>query len=58
MSPAVVLDGGRVEDDGRMVVLEANTAWGAGLYGCDPGAVLDAVLAANEPADPYWTWRP
>jgi hypothetical protein len=34
-------------DDGRFVVLEANTSWAAAPYGCLPDAVLTAVLAAN-----------
>jgi hypothetical protein len=29
------------------VVIEANDAWGAGLNGCDAGAVLPAIEAAN-----------
>lgn len=36
--------------DGRFVVLEANTAWAAAPYGCDPDGVLTAVLAANSSA--------
>jgi len=56
--PAAVLDVGRLDRTGQLVVLEVNTTWGAGLYGCDPAAVLEAVLAANLPADPRWSWRP
>lgn len=55
--PACVLDVARLAT-GRLVVLETNTVWGAGLYGCDPSAVLRAVLAANDPADDRWVWRP
>jgi hypothetical protein len=55
--PACVLDIARLPG-GRLVVLETNTTWGAGLYGCDPVAVLRAVLAANEPADDAWLWTP
>lgn len=55
--PAVVLDIARTEN-ARLVLLEANTTWGAGLYGCDPERVLDAVLAANLPAHPRWRWTP
>ena len=55
--PACVLDIAR-QPDGRLVVLEANTTWGAGLYGCDPDQVLRAVLAANEPTSPEWAWTP
>lgn len=55
--PACVLDVARL-DDGRLAVLETNTAWAAGLYGCDPDAVLRAVLAAQRPADPRWVFDP
>lgn len=54
--PACVLDVARLED-GRYALLEANTTWGAGLYGCEPAAVLQAVLAANGPASASWRWR-
>ena len=39
MPPAVVLDVGVIDGAGWSVV-EANPAWGAGIYGCDPAAVL------------------
>jgi hypothetical protein len=55
--PACVLDVARLED-GRFALLEVNTSWGAGLYGCDPTGVLRAVLAANRPVAPAWRWRP
>lgn len=55
--PACVLDVARLPA-GRFVVLETNTTWGAGLYGCDPVEVLRAVLAANDPADGRWLWTP
>lgn len=55
--PACVLDIAR-QPDGRLVVLEANTTWGAGLYGCDPDQALRAVLAANEPGSDEWAWTP
>lgn len=43
--PAIVIDAGRIR--GRdWAVVEANAAWGAGLYGCDPAAVL-RVLARS-----------
>lgn len=51
--PACVLDVARLTD-GRFVLLETNTAWASGLYGCDPAAALSAVLAAQRPADPRW----
>ncbi|TDC56185.1 DUF4343 domain-containing protein [Actinomadura sp. KC345] len=56
--PATVLDVGRIHDRGWAVV-EANAAWGAGLYGCDPEQVLK-VLARScldrepTPADRDW----
>lgn len=56
--PAAVLDVARLVD-GRLVLLEANQCWGSGLYGCDPDAALDAVLAANAGGhDERWLWRP
>ncbi len=55
--PAAVLDIARLTD-GRLIVLEANQSWGSGLYGCDPRAALDAVLAANADHDDRWLWRP
>lgn len=53
--PGCVLDVARL-DDGRLVLLEVNTSWGAGLYGCDPDAALTSILAANSPTDPRWDW--
>ncbi len=54
--PACAVDVGRL-DDGTFAVVEVNTAWAAGLYGCDPQAVLEAVLAAqNSPS--RWAFRP
>lgn len=43
---ACALDVGVVADRGWSVV-EMNGAWGAGLYQCDPDAVLDVVRAAS-----------
>lgn len=42
---AIVIDVGRIDGVGWAVV-EANAAWGSGLYGCDPAAALDVVAAA------------
>ena len=39
---AVVIDVGEIEGEGWAVV-EANGAWGAGIYGCDPHMVLDVI---------------
>lgn len=38
------------------MLLEVNTSWGAGLYGCDPDGALVSILPANAPADPRWAW--
>lgn len=55
--PAAVLDVARLAS-GRIVLLEANQAWGSGLYGCDPDLALDAILATNAPCSDRWRWRP
>ena len=56
--PAAALDVARLHD-GRYVLLEANQSWAAGPYGCTPDAVLEAVLAANDPSnDSRWRWTP
>jgi hypothetical protein len=49
--PAVPACGGWVLDVGRITgagwaVVEANPAWGSGLYGCEPDRVLDVLRAA------------
>ena len=46
---AAVLDVGTITGSGWAVV-EANSAWGAGLYGCDPDTVLEVLRAAAVPA--------
>lgn len=43
---AIVLDVGQIIGQGWAVV-EANAAWGSGIYGCDPGAVLDVIRHAT-----------
>lgn len=43
---ATVVDVGLIEDRGWAAV-EQNAAWGAGIYGCDPDAVLDVLHAAS-----------
>jgi hypothetical protein len=63
---AFVLDVGHMEGRGWGVI-EANSAWGAGLYGCDPAVVLDVVrrscvaLSQVDEADRKWvlqrTWE-
>ncbi|MFN0056581.1 MAG: ATP-grasp domain-containing protein [Planctomycetales bacterium] len=42
---AIVLDVGRIEGRGWAAV-ELNGAWGAGIYGCDPCAVLEVIRNA------------
>lgn len=46
--PSVVVDVGVIEGRGRAVI-EANAAWGSGIYGCDPSQVLIAVRRASVP---------
>lgn len=59
LPPAVALDIGRIAGRG-WAVIEANAAWGAGLYGCDPEAVLPVLQRAMVrrdaimPADRRW----
>ncbi len=48
LPPAVVVDVGFIEERGWAVV-EANAAWGSGIYGCDPAAVLRVVRRACLP---------
>lgn len=43
---AIALDVGQLAD-GRWAVVEANGAWGAGIYGCDPERALDVIRAAT-----------
>ena len=47
---AAVLDVGVIAGRGWAVV-EQNAAWGAGLYGCDPAAVLEVLRHAAVPAE-------
>ncbi|HQZ65509.1 MAG TPA: ATP-grasp domain-containing protein [Planctomycetaceae bacterium] len=56
---AVVIDVGQIAGTGWAVV-EANAAWGSGIYGCDPSLVLDMIRHATiqpehkEPDDGYF----
>lgn len=43
--PAFVMDIGLIEGRG-WAVIEANPAWGSGIYGCDPAKVLPVVVRA------------
>jgi hypothetical protein len=45
LPPAIVLDVGVVRGEG-WAVIEANAAWGSGVYGCDPDEVLRVVRRA------------
>jgi len=47
---AVVIDVGEIVGQG-LAVVEANAAWGSGIYGCDPDAVLDVLRKAVVGAD-------
>jgi hypothetical protein len=44
---AAVVDVGVIEGRG-WAVIEQNAAWGAGIYGCDPVAVLHVLRAASD----------
>src|SRR5262249_54416436 len=46
LPPAVVVDIGRIAGRG-WAIIEANAAWGSGLYGCDPEHVLDVLSRAS-----------
>jgi len=43
---AIVLDAGTIAGEGWAVV-EANAAWGSGIYGCDPDEVLNVLEHAT-----------
>jgi len=49
---AVVVDVGKIKGEGWAVV-EANGAWGAGIYGCDPGLVLDVIRHCTTSSQTY-----
>lgn len=42
-----VIDVGRIRGKG-MAIIETNQAWASGIYGCDPGRVLDVLEASCE----------
>jgi hypothetical protein len=44
--PAFVMDVARIADQG-WAVIEANAAWGSGIYGCDPVQVLAVLERAS-----------
>ena len=59
LPPAVVLDVGKIRDKG-WAIIEANAAWGSGIYGCSPVQVLRTLQRATlkdkavTPADRPW----
>lgn len=59
VAPSVVLDIGLIEGRGWAVV-ESNSAWGAGVYGCDPAGILEVLergcvpRAQLDPFDAVW----
>jgi hypothetical protein len=60
LPPALVIDVGKIRVRG-WAVIEANPAWGAGIYGCDPARVLPVLAracisrAALSAEDARWT---
>ena len=48
LPPGVVIDVGNIAHRGWAVV-EANPAWGSGIYGCDPDRILDILRATIKP---------
>lgn len=48
LPPAVVIDIGIIDGHG-WALIEANAAWGSGIYGCDPAAVLPVLRRATIP---------
>ncbi len=46
LPPAVVVDIGRIAGRG-WAIIEANAAWGSGLYGCEPERVLPVLQRAT-----------
>ncbi|MEM8531099.1 MAG: ATP-grasp domain-containing protein [Chloroflexota bacterium] len=51
LSRAAVLDVGVIKDRGWAVV-EQNSPWGAGIYGCDPAEVLEVLRFTSIPSRP------
>ena len=48
LPPAVALDVGHIAGRG-WAVIEINSAWGAGIYGCDAAAVLPVLARGSVP---------
>jgi len=50
LSAAVVVDVGRIAHR-RWAVVEANAAWGSGIYGCDASRILPVLARASRPSN-------
>lgn len=50
LPPGCTLDVGKTSN-GSWAVIESNPSWGAGLYGCDPLAVMQAIRVAVKRRD-------
>lgn len=50
--PGCTLDVGKTSE-GIWAVIESNPSWGAGLYGCDPLAVMQAIQVAVKRRDDF-----
>lgn len=55
---AYTLDIGLDEITGEWIIVEANPAWSSGIYGCDPGVVIDVLDVACNTPDDRWRWEP
>lgn len=55
---AYTLDIGLDEITGEWIIVEANPAWSSGIYGCDPGGVIDVLDVACNTPDDRWRWEP
>lgn len=56
--PAFTLDVGRNELTGSWIIIESNPAWSSGIYGADPGIVIDVLETACNGTDAKWRWIP
>ncbi|ACL42266.1 hypothetical protein Achl_4315 (plasmid) [Pseudarthrobacter chlorophenolicus A6] len=55
--PGYSLDVGE-DKDGNWSVIEANAAWSSNIYHAPVAGVIESVLAAQEPGNDHWAWRP
>lgn len=53
LPPGVVVDIGKIENRG-WAVIEANPAWGSGIYECDPDKILPVLEACFSVVDLRW----